>query len=412
MEKDKKKVLMFLTRVPYPPVDGTRFKIFNNVIQGLKPAFDLEFCIVTDDRVKDEQIKYLEDNFGPVHLFTFPKWRFYWNAPKMFCSPLPLQAGYYYFRTVRHWLLGHIGDYDAVYVHTLRLGRYAEQFDTATKRKVLIDFNDAISLNYEEGKKFASPFWRFVYSIEEKRIRRYESRLLGGFHYFNVASRRDKEYLWRNYAATGAGGSVRPVVFENIRHGIDSKIIRYEWGGSKESLVFMGNLKYPPNADAVRHFLEHVWPTLKERMPGLAFTVIGRKDGLNFDAPQGVTFTGFVDDPYKLIAESGVFVAPLRFGAGTPTKILEAMAVGIPVITTPLGARGIDGILDGKHLLVVGTDNGEEWTRAIRRVIEDRDAARRLGASGKKFATENYLDVSSQEQFRQLFHKITGKRTG
>lgn len=404
---EARKVLIFLTRMPYPPVDGTRFKIFNNIMQGLKPDFNLEFCIVTDDKVKKSQVEYLENNFGKVHLFLHEKWRFYLNVLKSIFSRLPVQSGYYYFREVKDWFLENGGRYDAIYVHTLRLGRYAEKLKGDDRKKVLLDFNDAISLNYREGKKFAPPFWRIIYSIEEGRIRKYETKLLGEFEYFNVASRRDKEYLLNNYSKAGLP---QDFTFENIKHGIDSKILRYDWNKKNGSLIFMGNLKYPPNADAVRYFLKSLWPEMKKKIPALKLTVVGKKDGLNFGGHEDVTFTGFVDDPYKLISESGVFIAPLRFGAGTPTKILEAMAIGIPVITTPLGARGIDNIENGKNLLVENVDNVGGWVGAVELLLNDNDLALRLGRDGKRFIMKNYIDKISWVRFSELFCKITGMK--
>ncbi len=401
---DKNKILIFLTRVPYPPVDGTRFKVFNNVIQGLSLDFDLEFLIVTDDRVKGSQIEYLEANFGKVHLFLHAKWRFYWNAFKSIFSALPIQSGYYYFREVRDWFLGNEKKYDALYIHTIRLGRYAEELNSAGRGKVLLDFNDAISLNYKEGKKFASPFWRAVYSVEEERVENYETKLLTEFRYFNVASRRDKEYLLENHSHAGLR---RDFVFENIRHGIDSRILQYEWVGKNNSLVFMGNLKYPPNADAVSYFLKDLWLEMKREIPSLKLTIIGEKDSLGFGDHEDVLFTGFVNDPYEIISESGVFIAPLRFGAGTPTKILEAMALGIPVVTTPLGAGGIDGLKDGKDLFVEGIDDREGWIKTVRSLLGNHNLARRVGDEGRKFVMENYLDKRSREEFRKLFHRIT-----
>ncbi|MCL4399800.1 glycosyltransferase family 4 protein [Patescibacteria group bacterium] len=405
MEKNKKKILIFLTRVPYPPVDGTRFKIFNNVIQGLKPDFDLEFCIVTDDKVVDSQIEYLENNFGKLHLFLYPRWRFYWNAIKFILSSLPMQAGYYYFREVNKWFIKNEKYYDGIYIHTLRLARYVEKAVAVVNNKILLDFNDAISLNYKEGKKFASLFWRLVYSLEEGKIRRYETRLLGEFKYFNVASGRDRNYLLNNYSKSGFNDGF---VFENIKHGVDSNVFRYSWNKRKDSLVFMGNLKYPPNRDAVDNFLGKLWPDIRREMPQLKFIVIGRKDGLNFVEREGVEFTGFVDDPYKIISESGVFVAPLRFGAGTPTKILEAMAIGIPVITTPLGVLGIDGVKNDKEIIVKTLDDVGLWASVIKSLLENKKLAEEIGDNGKKFVFSNYRDESSREMFRDMFKKIIG----
>lgn len=403
MGNNKKKVLIFLTRLPYPPVDGTRLKILSNLIRGLGQEFDLEFCIVTDDKVDEYQIDYLEDNFGSVHLFKYAKWRFYVKAIASVFSTMPIQAGYYYFEEARKWFLANAKNYDAIYIHTLRLARYAEKLKPAEIEKIVIDFNDAISLNYKEGKKFASPLWRIVYSIEESRIRKYETKLLSEFKYFNVTSARDKQYLLNNYNKSGLKNDF---VFENIRHGIGSKVLQYHWERKDNSLIFMGNLKYPPNTDAVRFFLKNMWPAINEKAD-FKFVVIGDKGALDFGENENVVFTGFVDDPYSMIAKSSVFVAPLRFGAGTPTKILEAMAIGIPVITTPLGILGIDGAENGVNVLSAKVDDVKEWIRCINLLIADSRFAHQLGSSGRDLVAANYTDKTSQQKFIELFRRVT-----
>ncbi|MCL4405396.1 MAG: glycosyltransferase family 4 protein [Patescibacteria group bacterium] len=400
----KKKILVLLTRLPYPPVDGTRFKILNNIIQGLEPEFDLEFCIVTDDNVKESQTSYLRNNFGRLYLFRYAKWKFYLRALVSVFSNKPMQTGYYYFREVKKWLSDHAEQYDAIYVHTIRLGKYAEKISKVCRDKIVLDFNDAISLNYKDGKRFASPFWRAIYSIEESRIKNYEVRLLSEFEYFNVTSARDKRYILDNYSRTGFSNNF---TFENIKHGIDSKVLNYHWKRGNNSLVFMGNLKYPPNTDAVRFFLEGLWPNIKKGNPSLKLVVIGDRGSLKFVDGEDVTFTGFVDDPYTVIAAGAVFVAPLRFGAGTPTKILEAMAIGIPVITTPLGVAGIEGVEEGRNIVVKDVNDVVGWVDSIDRLLSDAAYARQVSEKGRELVTASYTDKLSQERFRKLFEAIT-----
>jgi len=401
MNSGKKRILIFLMRIPYPPVDGTRSKILNNVVKGLAREFELEFLIVTDEGVNDDQVKFLEDNFGRVFLFSFKRWPFIFRALRYVFSSLPIQVGYYFNRKADAWFKANIRRYDAVYVHELRLGRYLEGMQEKERDRLLIDFNDAISLTYTKGKRFASVFWRIVFGLEEKRVRLYEIALLRKFKNFSIVSEDDRRYLVAN--VNGFSGQIR---FEVIPHGVDSGILSYSPSFGKK-IAFMGNLGYPPNQDAVDYFCERIWPSLKSRVRDVRFVVIGKGgNGLEKKYPD-VLFTGFQDDPYGLIAECSAFVAPVRFGAGVQTKSLEAMAVGVPVVTTPVGVQGILGAQDGENIFVIEEGRIDEWTSLLTMLLNDSSIAKRVGGQAKRLIESQHSDVIAQEHFRKVFSAIT-----
>lgn len=401
MNKAKKRVLIFLTRIPYPPVDGTRSKILNNVVKGLAGDFDLEFLIVTDEVPTEPQIRFLEQNFGRVFVFMFKRWRFAFRALRYLFSSFPLQVGYFFNKRADAWFRANVAKYDAVYVHEIRLGRYLERLRETERGRLLIDFNDAISLTYSNGKKFASAFWRVIYGLEEKRVRRYEVSLLEHFKHFSVVSEDDRRYLKGN-----ANGSSNGIRFECIPHGIDSQILNHvpHFG---RNVTFMGNLGYPPNQDAVDYFCSRIWPRLKASVPDVRFIVIGKGQKSLEKKYPGVCFTGFQEDPHKLIAESSVFVAPVRFGAGVQTKLLEAMAVGVPVVTTPVGAQGIVGARDGENIFVVDEEKVDEWVRLLSSLLSDTSVARKVGDRGKCLIAARHSDVAAQTEFNRVFLEIT-----
>lgn len=401
MDSEKKRILIFLTRIPYPPIDGTRSKILNNVIKGLTKHFGLDFLIVSDESVTDSQVKFLEDNFGRVYVFSFKRWRFSFRALRYLLSSFPLQVGYFFNKKADAWFKTNIQRYDGVYVHELRLGRYLEGLGGKDRSRLVIDFNDAISLTYERGKAFSSSFWRLIYGLEEKRVRRYEMLLLGRFKNFSVVSEEDRRYLRGN-----ANGSSNHIRFECIPHGVDSEILKYSPSFGKR-IVFMGNLGYPPNRDAVDYFCGRIWPLLKSKVPDVRFIVIGKgKSTLEKKYPD-ISFLGFQENPHELIAQCSIFVASVRFGAGVQTKLLEAMAVGVPVVTTPLGAQGILGAKDGENIFVIEVGELDEWVRVLSALLRDVSFAMKVGGQAKRLIESRHTDVVAQKEFERVFSEIT-----
>lgn len=178
-------------------------------------------------------------------------------------------------------------------------------------------------------------------------------------------------------------------------------------GGNAEAptLVFVGLLGYRPNADAVTHLIRDILPLIHERRPGVHVQVVG--DGASAEllrlARPGVEFTGRVPDVRKYVTAADAVVIPLRIGSGTRLKILEALALGRPVVTTTIGGEGID-LVDGQHALIA--DEPSAFAHAVGRVLGDDRLARDLGANGRALVRRSYgwseIGARLVEEYEQL----------
>ncbi|MBL8174978.1 MAG: glycosyltransferase [Bryobacterales bacterium] len=160
--------------------------------------------------------------------------------------------------------------------------------------------------------------------------------------------------------------------------------------GETESIVFSGNLEYHPNQQAVGWFAARVWPALRRRFPGLVWRIVGKNPhgvrGLVQGVP-GVQLTGPVNDAIAVLAQSKVAVVPVLSGSGTRVKILEAWAAGLPVVSTALGAEGLDAE-PSVHYRSAST--AEEFAEAVSGLLENPRQAAQLGDSGRCIYEERY----------------------
>ena len=155
-------------------------------------------------------------------------------------------------------------------------------------------------------------------------------------------------------------------------------------------LVYPGSVMYSANLDAVRFFVHDVWPLVRAMAPDLTLTVTGATDGVDLgglDSADGVTFTGRLPDVDDLIATSAACVVPLRVGGGTRLKILHAMALATPVVSTSKGIEGLD-LVPGQHLLVA--DTPEDLAASILRVTNDRALGTALACEGYALVRDRY----------------------
>ena len=155
-------------------------------------------------------------------------------------------------------------------------------------------------------------------------------------------------------------------------------------------LVFIGALNYHPNVDGLRWFAAEVWPTLCQRFPGITLAVVGRNPNAqvrSLDRIEGIHVIGPVDDVRPHVAAADAVVAPLRIARGIQNKVLEAMAMGKPVIATAEAVEGIEATV-GRDLIIAGT--AEEWVDAFKQLAEQPELSKRYGAAARKLVLDRY----------------------
>jgi sugar transferase (PEP-CTERM/EpsH1 system associated) len=175
-----------------------------------------------------------------------------------------------------------------------------------------------------------------------------------------------------------------------------------------DTFVFTGLMSYRPNADGVAYFIEQVLPLIRRVRPAARFIVVGwGGTRLHSLSGPGITFTGRVADVRHYLARAAAVVTPLRVGSGTRLKVLEALAMAKPVVSTSVGCEGID-VVDGQHLLVA--DTPAAFAEAVLRVLADSDLARRLGSAGRELVQDRYSWRSSAEALCALYDEL-GERS-
>ncbi|HZR00473.1 MAG TPA: glycosyltransferase [Chloroflexota bacterium] len=183
----------------------------------------------------------------------------------------------------------------------------------------------------------------------------------------------------------------RPRLDAIAPNGVDTDALPFrEVEPPGEMLIFTGTMDFRPNVDAVRWFAARVWPRVRSARPSARFRIVGRAPTPAVRAlggRSGVEVTGAVDDAAPHFRDAAVYVAPLRIGGGVRLKLLEAFAHGVPVVSTRLGAEGIEAEPD-RHLVLA--DEPEAMAQAIVALLADRDRRHQLAAAARQLVVERY----------------------
>ena len=394
-----KKILMISYRFPYPLIDGSRIRIYN-VGKILAEKYQVDLLAINEGKIAIGDIEETEKIFNKVVPFSFnPIW-FKLNTLKGLFSKNSLQIYYHYFKKVQEWINQHYTEYDLIFCVHIRMTKYLEKIKNITK---VIDFIDATSINYQEAQKNSAGLWRFIYPIENKRTLSYELKMLKEFDKVFITSPFDKQYLVDNSQN----------VIDNliiIPNGVKEELLTRKNNFKEEKwIVFLGKMNYSPNVDSVIYFANKIFPLIIKIEDDLKFIIVGSnptKEVLKLGRRKNIEVTGFMDDPYEYLEKAKIIVAPLRFGAGTQYKILEAMALGKVVVTTSKGARGISGE-DGKHFIIV--DNEKEMAKKILDLIHDKLKRDRIGNNAKKLINSKYRwDIIGEKLYKEV-DKVLGE---
>ena len=222
----------------------------------------------------------------------------------------------------------------------------------------------------------------YIY-LQWRKLIRYEAASAQGYTGVTTVSEPDRDLFTKSYRCKRV--TVVPNgVDEQYFAPVDAEIL-------PGSMVFTGSMDWRPNQDGVRYFIEAIFPLIRLQIPKASFVVVGRKPPQWLvdlaRTVQGVTVTGTVDDVRPYIAESALYVVPLRVGGGSRLKILEALAMAKVILSTSVGAEGLD-VQEGKQILL--RDDPQAFADAACQVLSDPDSYRGLGAAGRSLILGSY----------------------
>jgi len=270
------------------------------------------------------------------------------------------------------------GAYSALHLNHLDTTPYARHSKGVP---VVIDTHNVLT-EYAGRRSEHEPgvFGRWLWVREARLIKEWEPLELSLCQRVITCSERERDVFL----------SIEPALeVRVVPNGTDVSAVTpvSDLAANSPELVFVGDLGYGPNADAAESFAALTLPIVRAEEPAASFRVVGRNPSAALSASEGVEVTGFVEDVREELARARVFVCPIRYGSGTRLKLLEAFAAGLPVVSTRLGAEGIECV-DGEHLLLAETP--EEQAAAVLRVLRDEDLARGMGQAARALVLERY----------------------
>ena len=292
------------------------------------------------------------------------------------------------------------GEFDLVQVEFAQMGIYRVP---PRRRPILV--LDEHNVEYDIVRRTANAevgALRKIYSaINWRKMRAEEVDAWRRFDGVALTSRRDEDLLKLDAPATPTSVIPNAVDLEAFTPNNDSV--------EPATLLFFGALDYHPNLEGVEYFLSEIMPSIQRRLPQVKLRVVGRNPPSSLLALQSesVEFTGYVDDPRGYIDRAAVVIVPLRIGGGTRFKIVEAMAKGKPIVSTRIGAEGLDAE-HGTHLLLADTPS--EFVDSVCKLCADPDLASKVGDAGRQFVAAHYGWDSVVRKLESFYEALAGRR--
>lgn len=373
-----RKILILTPRYPYPVVGGDRLRIYQ-ICKALSRHFSLVLLSLCESRQEMESAVPTDGVFESVERVYLSKWRSRYNSFTALFGNTPLQVAYYRSQEFAERLRLLLPSCDACLAHLIRTGDYIRH-ETGCFR--VLEMTDAISLNYHRVRALGRQRGTksLIYRIEADRLLSYERKIVRDFDLVSLVSETDRDFL------LGDDVSKNLIVCSN---GVDLSEFPFLERPIREQKViaFIGNVTSLQNLDACLHFIEDVMPVLRPRF-NVVFRVVGKildVDAVHLRQYPGVEVTGPVESVSRSVADAWIGVCPVRIGAGVQNKVLEYLALGLPVITSSLGLEGFSA-RSGVDLLVA--DSPDDYLEQVARLISDVEFGRVLARNGRQYVEE------------------------
>ena len=367
-------ILYLCHRFPFPPKRGGKIRPFNMIRHFAAAGHHVQVASLVRSEAEGEEGTGLAAHcagfdMGRVHEPV--QWaRMVARLP----TTTPSSMGYFY----SHHLASKVRErlreraWDLIFVHCSSVAPYVAHVRGVPK---ILDFGDMDSHKWLEYAKHKPFPLSLGYTLEGRKMLAAEKRLATQFDLCTATTRAEWETL-QSYN-TGVAADWFP-------NGVDAEYFRPEGDHEPNTISFIGRMDYYPNQECMLRFCSEVWPLLLAQRPAMKLLIVGADptpEIRELGRLPGVTVTGSVPDVRPFVRSSAMMVAPLAIARGTQNKILEAMAMGVPVVTSSAAAGGVDAEAE-QHFLVA--DSVEETMRAILRLVDSPPERARFAAAGRE----------------------------
>ncbi len=371
------KLLLLTQRVPYPPNRGDKITTWQ-LVEHFRRDHDvtvIAFAHDEGDRRAAEELRGMGIDTVDIPLDV--------GRAKLRSLPLlltakPMTLGVYGSKALQAEVDARIAETDFAYAFSSSMGAFLRPHDVPW----IMHFAELDSDKWRQYSKRTRFPMSWVYRREWKRLLEFE-RAVAAKTVTNVFCTPLEEQIFREQVP-GCPSLV-------IRNGVDLELFSPDRNAPEPGhLVFTGVMDYLPNIDGCVWFVTEILPRIREQVPDATFSIVGSKPTPEVerlgDTP-GVTVTGFVDETRDWLCRAAVAVAPLRIARGIQNKVLEALAMGLPVVGSTSATQGVEGVPERDYLV---RDEPSAFASAVVGLLTDAEKARTLASAGRALVEERY----------------------
>ncbi|MEI6695989.1 MAG: glycosyltransferase [Bacteroidota bacterium] len=382
------KLFVVLSRVPYPLDKGDKLRAFN-FIRYLSAYHDIYLCCLNENPLHPEAMEKIQPYCKEIHVVKLSKIGIVFNLFKAFFNGKPFQIGYFYSSKAQRQINKLIAriEPDHIFCQLCRMAEYVKNQHIPKT----IDYQDVFSYGVKRRLMTDAFYLQPLLHSEYKRMLKYEAAVFECFDHKIIISETDRNLIPHQSKQE----------IHVLPNGVDIDYYHPSQIKKTNDVLFTGNLAYPPNIDACQFLVNEIMPLVWAKYPEVKLMLAGANPHVLVKKLQSekVEVTGWVEDMRKCYALSKIFIAPMRIGTGLQNKLLEAMAMQLPSITTPLANDALKAI-ENEDVLI--GDTAEKLAEHIVFLLENENKSNEMALKSLNFVTANFSWKNNIEQLNKI----------
>ncbi len=390
---DRPKILIITSRFPWPLDKGDKLRIYHQ-LKYLSDYYEIGLITFSTREISEGDMAEIRRYTSSLVIIQDSEVSRYARVLFGFTNSRPSQVNYFYKASIQEDINRFVRDFkpDIVYSHLARTYPYVESIS----KPIVVDLMDCFSAIAQKRAENENMWMRWFWNREEESMKKLEQEIVRTTTCQTLISIQEIEKLEIESTTT----------VKVVSNGIDTNYFRPLQSAKKWDILFVGNLSYYPNVEAVKYLYHKVLPEIRKRKPDIRFKIAGADPdssviALNNDYSFSVS--GWTEDIVALYNESRIMMAPLFQGGGMQNKVLESLSCGIPVATSSDVKSAFSPDLDE---VIIDAHSPQEFADRGLDLIENSKKYEQLSLESRRKITENYTWVEKNEKLKDIFAGI------
>lgn len=380
---------MLVSRFPYPLDKGDKLRAFHQ-LKELSKHFDVTLFALANSEIPSEHRAIVQEYCTEIHIHQQNIVQKGWNILRSALNGNPFQVGYFYSSKAQKKMKALLKEkqFNHIYCQLVRMSEYVKNEHAIPKT---LDYMDALSAGIQRRVSQQAFYKKWLFKSEAKRLKRYESLMFDFFENRTIISKQDQQLIMHP----------RSKQIICIPNGIDARFFEPIYQEKTHDFVFVGNMSYAPNVEAIAYIVDKILPNYPNKTLLISGSSPSKRVQKIADLNIQINLTGWVDDIRNSYASGEIFLAPMMIGTGMQNKLLEAMAIGVPCITTHLANNPI-GTKPGEEILVANSPS--EFCSAIDTLFQNQEKYAQMQTNARAFVERNHQWEKTTLQLFELIN--------